>query len=65
MDPMKPSLACPWIKAGMVRLPYRDVERRIVLGLMLGLDKRGRKKLTIEEMERIALERGLLRRDGE
>lgn len=45
-----------------VRLPYRDVERRKVLGLMLGLPRSIYwSKFTCEEMQEIALKRGLLK----
>lgn len=44
-----------------VTLPTRDVQRRELFGLMLGLDKRSRNKLTVEEMEDLCIKRGFLK----
>ena len=47
---------------GHVTYPTRDVDRRRVLGLILNLSKSAVRRFSCEELEEIALKRGLLKK---
>jgi hypothetical protein len=53
------------MKMPYAKIPERDVERRKFFGVMLNLPKRAWNRLTTEEMEDIALKRGLIKFEEE
>ena len=47
---------------GQIRYPERDADKRRVLSLMLGLSQSASNKLTVEELEGIAVKRGYIKK---